>query len=221
MAGAGPSSFWYTSQMLKLLLLLAVVGAVLVMGGVLEVKVHPERFSQVPGAVVAYVSQPSTQAQARVLFTNLKRRGEQLIIKDEEKKTKLALLYVSQDAARLEEILGSADADTLLPQAELLADSIKRVKDQLDAASLETVGALKDDSREAISAAEKTFQLLQGEHARYQAVQEKFATITSAIGDSLAALRPNSTGGVAGTQDNAPESTNTDEPQINAVPLNF
>lgn len=206
--------------MIKILLVLGLAVAALIIGGVLEVKVHPDRITQVPGQVISFATQPTTQARARVLFTDLKRRGEQLIIKDESKRTKLALLYVSQDAAKLQEMMSSADAAALLPQAELLANSITRMNKQLDTASLETVASLKDESREALAAAQETLLVLQKEKERYQSVQEKFAAVTAKIGESLGGLKPVQSGDVAGAQDE-PSPTPSDEPQFNAIPLHF
>lgn len=208
--------------MVKMLIVLGLVVAVLIVGGVLEVQVHPERLGQVPGKVISYVTQPSTQARARVLLTDLKRRGEQLLIKDEAKRTRLALLYVTQDAARLQEQLASGDPAQLLPQADLLADSIAGATTKLDRASLETISALKDESREAISAAQESLEALQREQEKYQSVQEKFAAVTAAIREHLEALRPGSLKpDVAGVKDEPPPTPPGDEPQINAVPLNF
>lgn len=207
--------------MIKALLLVAVATGALIVGGVLEVKVHPDRIAQVPSRVIGFATQPSTQARARVLFTDLKRRGEQLIVRDENKRTKLALLYVSQDAAKLREMISSADAAVLLPQAELLADSVTRAKDQLGSASLETVSSLKEESREAIGAAEEMFLALQKEQARYESVQDKFSAITAKIGESLATLKPERDSDVAGTQDKPEPTPTREEPQFNAIPLNF
>ncbi len=175
--------------MIKAILLIGVLVAVLMVGGVLEVRIHLDRIADVPGALIAFVSKPTTQAKARVLYTNIKRKGEQLIVRDEEKKTKLALLYVKQDSARLQEMVGTAESEALLPQAQLLADSMARVKTQLETVSLDTLGALKDDSREALAAAEETLKQLDHERERYTAVQEKFSSITVAIENSLSELK--------------------------------
>lgn len=175
--------------MIKAILLIGVLVAVLMVGGVLEVRIHLDKIADVPGALIAFVSKPTTQAKARVLFTNIKRKGEQLIVRDEEKKTKLALLYVKQDSAKLQEMVGTAEPEALLPQAQLLADSMARVKTQLDAVSLDTLGALKDESREALGAAEETLKQLDRERERYTAVQERFSSITVAIENSLSQLK--------------------------------
>lgn len=204
-----------------MLIVIGLAVAALIIGGVLEVKVHPERIAQVPGQVISFATQPTTQARARVLFTDLKRRGEQLIIKDESKRTKLTLLYVSQDSAKLQEMMSSADSSALLPQAELLADSITRMNKQLDAASLETVASLKEESREALASAQETLLALQKEKERYEGIQEKFSAVTAQIGESLGGLKPVQPGDVAGVQDKLTPTPPGDEPQFNAIPLNF
>lgn len=210
--------------MIKFLIIAGLIVGALIIGGVLEVTIHPERLAEVPSRVIGFISEPSTQARARTLLTDLKRRGEQLIIKDEEKRTKLALLYVTQDAAKLQEQVAEGDPATLLPQAELLAKSLQRAKTQLDSASIETLSSLREESRDAIGTAEATLQTLRQEHARYESIQEKFVSITTAIGENLAALRPSNgviEPDVAGIQDEPTPVPQNNDPQFNAVPLNF
>ena len=213
--------------MVKQIIIGGLIVAILVIGGVLEVKVHPEQLSQVPGRVMTFVGKPETASMARALVTDLKRRGEQLIIRDEAKRTELALLYVEQDAKRLDELTKeeTTGAEVVLPQAELLQKSMLRLQAQLDKAPVDTLVTLRTKSRETLETAQHVLGTLEKQRERYAVLQERFATVTEAIKASLAAL--GKSGGeaeVAGTRDEA-EATTTPKPSaesnINAIPLNF
>src|SRR5688572_18231036 len=108
--------------MVKMLLLVALVAA-LVIGGVVEFKVHPDRIGQLPATLMGYVQEPSNIAGWGTTFTDLKRRGEQLFVRDEEKRFELSLGYIKTDAEALQEHIKDTGeyGEQALARAQLLA----------------------------------------------------------------------------------------------------
>src|SRR3989344_2820877 len=110
---------------------LAIVAVVIgIVGGVLEVKVHTDKLSSIPGVIMGMVQNGSCYEKGRQYITSLKRTGEFMIIKDEKQRLELAAGYIEADAQRLNSLLEEKkSAETIMPQAELLSISIERAGD--------------------------------------------------------------------------------------------
>lgn len=199
--------------------------AALIIGGVLEVRVHPEELSKVPGRVKTFATNPERLGSLKVTFVDLKRSGEQLLTRDETKKLELTLLYVKEDAEQVNES-EEPDEDSpakSLPAAKLLARSLERAETQLKDAPVETLLKMKEKSQESFSAAEEALAKLQERHEKYEKVREQFASTLETLEasfDSIVAIvgTRNKESDVAGTKDEKPTPSPTPSEKI---PLNF
>lgn len=198
------------------LLLLAGVAALLY-GGVLEVKVHPGRLGELPAKLAALAKNKAAVEQGKVLVTQLKRRGEKLLIQDKKKRLELAVLYVQQDAKHLQELAArpSEDPAKLLPQAKLLMSSIDAVRVMAQDAPAEAISTLKQPSIEAFQAAQHALASLKDLHTEYQALRDEFARLTGVLEEHIGKLDlPDKQGATAGaTADKSKEQ--------NEIPLKF
>lgn len=200
------------------LTLLAVAAIVIgIFGGVLEVKLHPEKLSALPGNISGLIQDGSLVERGRRYVTSLKRTGEFWLIRDERQRLEIATNYISVDAGRLDRLLEDNSQPTvILPQAELLAESMERAKNITGKASVDTVASLQTETKTALREAATTVKRLTETHADYQELEQKFATIVGILAKQLGSLGEE--GDVAGTQ-NTPAPTAS--PTIPAIPLNF
>ncbi len=211
--------------MVKMVIFGGAIIASLIIGGVLEVKVHPEELSKTPGRVLALVTRPETVARARATFTDFKRRAEQAVTKDEQKRLQLSLGYVKSDAERLQQLSAEkyANGQIILPQAELLDKSVQRLKEQMGKAPIETLLAVKNNSRDSLARAEEALKKLQEQRDKYEALKDRLTSVTKSLEASFKELfassgRPIKEGEVAGLQDMKPSPSAT---PTKTIPLNF
>lgn len=207
--------------MSKLTLLVAVAIAAGLFGGVLEVKVRPEKLSALPGALLNLAQSDSLYEKGRHWAVSLKRAGEFFIIKDEKQQLELAIGYINADAERLNTLIeNDKSAEHIMPQAELLTLSIERAGDLAAKAHVDNLAAFQQDTKKAFNNAALTVHRLQEMHASYQALEEKFAGIVSSLEKQIGTLADTSEGEVAGTKDeSAPDASAS--PTIPAIQLNF
>jgi len=211
--------------MIKQILLAGLVVAGLIIGGVLEVQVHPEEISKVPGRVKTFATNPERLGSLKVTFVDLKRSGEQMLTRDDKKKLELTLLYVKQDAEQVNES-EEPDEDSpakALPAAQLLAKSLNRAEAQLESADVETLLAMKEKSQESFSEAEEALSKLQERREKYEEVREQFASTVGTLEksfDNIVAIvgSKNKESAVAGAKDevSSPSPTPTA-----TIPLKF
>ncbi len=201
-------------KILSLLIVAALVA--LTISGVLEIKVHPEKVSGVPDKISSLVKDKGTLEKGRVYATGLKRRGEQFIIQDKEKRLELALLYVSTDAARLRELLNESEnaPEVFLPRAELLIASLEQVRVRAEETPVEVVASLKQESVKSFQSARQALGQLQELHNEYANIQEEFARLTQSLEKQIGDLNLEKSDqeSVAGTKD---------EPEASKIPLKF
>jgi len=201
-------------KILSLLIVAALVA--LTIGGVLEIKVHPEKISGVPVKVSSLVKDKNTLEKGIVYATALKRRGEQFIIQDKEKRLELALLYVSTDAARLRELLNKSEnaPEIFLPRAELLIASLEQVRARAEKTPIEVVVSLRKESAKSFQSARQALGQLQELHDEYANIQEEFARLTQSLEKQIGDLNIEESNqeSVAGTKD---------EPNPSKIPLKF
>lgn len=214
--------------MVKMLLLIASIAA-LVIGGVVEFKVHPDRIGQLPATLMGYVQEPSNLAGWGMTFTNLKRQGEQLFVRDEEKRFELSLGYVKTDAEALQEHIKDTGehGEQALARAQLLAKSMSRVEEQLNDVPVDVLTKFKDTTRESFTLAESSLKSLKEKREAYAALEQRFGTVTEALEEQLAKLFTVAGGGskeegeVAGAKDEPKSTPTSTQSEIKAVPLNF
>jgi len=212
--------------MSKLVLLLIAAVVVGVAGGVIEVTWHPDKLSALPGNIMKLAQDGSLIERGRSLVTSLKRTGEFWLIRDERQRLEIATTYISSDADRLNQLLeDQKDAAAILPQAQLLAGSIKRAATVAEKSSVDTVASLQAETKTAFSEAADTVQRLAAKHAEYKDLEQKFADIVAVLAKQIGSLKgepdglpAGQAGDVAGAKD-APASTAS--PTIPAIQLNF
>lgn len=203
-------------KILSLLIVAALVA--LTLSGVLEIKVRPEKVSGIPGQLSSIVKDKSILEKGMVYATGLKRRGEQFIIQDQEKRLELALLYVSTDAARLRELLNKSanPPETFLPRAELLIASLEQVRTRAEETPVAVVASLRKESAKSFQSARQALGQLQELHQEYTNIQEEFARLTESLEKQIGDLSPEEQSeekeSVAGAKD---------EPEASKIPLKF
>ncbi len=200
--------------------MLAVVGvlAILIVSGVVEVRIHPDRIANVPAALTAATKDQTLVERGRRQLIALKRSGEQLIVRDQAKRLELAILYVKEDAKRLQSLLTAHKDNSryLLPQAELLLASIEQVRTQAQEAPVKVVADLKEESREAFTLAYQAYADIKELREEYAALQKEFARLTSSLEEQIGALTTqDKEGSVAGTKEESKQS------QPSKIPLKF
>ncbi|MFH1353712.1 MAG: hypothetical protein ABIH36_00300 [bacterium] len=193
---------------------LAIIAAVI--GDVIEVKINPENFSSIPDKASSLFKDKSALEKGRTYAVRLKRKGEQFVIQDKEKRLEISLLYVSNDATRLRELLNDPKSkpETFLPQAELLIDSLEQVRTRAEEAPVEVVASLKQKSEESFKLAQQTLGQLQELHKEYDNVQREFVRLTESLEKQIGDLKLEEEESVAGTKDES-------EPEVSKIPLKF
>ena len=180
--------------------------AALLIGGVLEVRIHPDRLAQVPARVTAIVTDKATQESMKVRFTNIKRSAEQWIIKDDAKKMELAIAYINTDATKTSQLISEQQGNpaTVVPQAELLVASIERAAELAGSIPADQLAEASSDTKNAFQNAQAALTELQQTQAEYEALQQRFATVTDELQQHIGQLSTEE-GEVAGTSDNGAE----------------
>lgn len=171
-------------------LLLAAIGG-LVYFGIIEINLNlPASGASVSGAANTIVKEKTTVEKGRAYATGLKRKAELLFIHDREKRLVLALLYVKNDAARLQELIsGKTTPEGLLPQAELLVDSLNRVRTTAEKAPVEVVASLKEESAEAFAAAAEALGNLKEQSEEYESIRDEFNRLTASLEEQIGTLQ--------------------------------
>lgn len=171
-----------------LLVILAGIIAVLVIGGVLEIKVHPENLSRVPGAIMQYFKDYQIMEQGRVLFIRTKRFVESYIIRDPEQQRKVALAYAKADAERLKQLIeqGKTSPQDLEPQIKLLANSLEKVKTVADNLSGEKLIEFQKEAGDTLKNVQENLAALKKLQAAYEQSRDRFASLAKSLEDGLA-----------------------------------
>jgi hypothetical protein len=172
------------------LLLVAGALAALILGGALEVRFHPDKLSNIPQQLSALTKDQSAVTKSKLALIKLKRSGEWLVFRDKEKRLEIAVLNVGEDAGRLQEALAGADSnpDQLLPYAQLLLDSIEKVRGAAQEAPASAVASMKEESTEAFLDARAALGQLQDVHEEYQTINEEFSRLTKALEEQVGTM---------------------------------
>lgn len=180
----------YPKEVSKIILLIILAGiiAVLTIGGVLEIKVHPENISRVPHAIMQYFKDYQIMEQGRVLFTRTKRFVEGYIIRDPEQQRKVALQYAKTDAERLKQLIeqGKTLPQDLEPQTKLLASSLEKVKSIADNLSGQDLISFQKEAGETLQNVQENLASLKKLQAAYEQSRDRFASLAKSLEDGLA-----------------------------------
>lgn len=197
-----------------------VVVGIGVVGGVIEVKFHPDQLAALPGRLTRIVQDKAWFDRGLILGINLKRKAEFWLIRDEDQRLELAIDYVEKDAERVDKLLEEKQPlDAIVPSAEMLMMSVERAGEAIIAARADSLADWQEETKVAFAAAGATAQRLKEAHADYQALGEKFAAAVTKLEEHVGSLaREKSSGDVAGTKD-APDATPAST--IPAIQLNF
>lgn len=206
--------------MSKISLLLGIAGlAVLYLSGVVRVEFSPEKLSAVPGTVSNLVSDASFLTSAKNQAISWKRDGELYFADSAEKKMDLALQYTEADSKRLQEALdGNKEPQVLVPDAELLAESIERMREYAGQLSEEDLVAVQDRSRQIASTAGGVLGKLKDVQRDYAEFEERLAGVTDKLEIYLESAVPDQ-GEVAGAKDESDKETQ--EEGSSKIPLQF
>lgn len=195
-------------------------------GGVLEIKIHPAELRHVPRRVSTFIQNPELLAKVRTTATTVKRWGEQAIARDEEKKLELALLYIKEDVERLRSLQSDESTAPVVvtAQAQQLTHSLAIAETSLRAVSVDTVLKMQERSQSSIAIIREALQHLQSQRDAQKEEQKSFADTVAALEEkftSVVALTGSGSqqSSVAGAQDkNTPQPSPSASP---AIPLTF
>lgn len=204
--------------MLNKIYIILIIGAIaaLIFSGVLEVKIHPDKIAGLSKNTLKFSKDQSVLEKGRAFFIKLKRRGEQFIIRDKEKRLELALLYVEKDAERLNDLIKEdKDAAYLLPASQALIESLNLVRSTAEDAPVDVVASLKTKSQDAFSSAQETLGELKDIHEQYEAIQTEFTRLTESLEKQIGDLD------LEEDDNKEKENESSEEPEKSKIPLKF
>src|SRR3989344_6228340 len=170
-------------------LALIALGVFLVLSGAVEVKVHAEKIRALPEIVLSGAKDGSRLGTAQRAVLKARRFGENLLIQDKPKRLEVALLNVQADAKRLQQALESkAEASTLLPDAEMLLDSLRQVRTAAQLAPVDAVAARKEDSARAFADARQVLQALREQQQEVASIEEELQRLTASLEEQVGSL---------------------------------
>lgn len=211
--------------MSKLTLLVVIaVGIIAYLSGVFEVVVHPERVSNIPATVQNLAQDGSLLVQAKTYVTKIKRKGELLLADSADRKLELAVEYEETDAEHLAQLLDKEpDPKAVLPQAELLVESMKQVETYTADATVDTFVSVQDKHEAALVLAADSLTKLQHIEKEYEAYQDRLANVTDSLEQVVGQEIPTEKeeGEVAGTTTQEEEEQNSSSIPATKIPLKF
>lgn len=188
--------------------------AALLLGGVIEVRFHPEKIADVPGAVASAARDGSLYEKARVQAVSLKRTAEGWLIKDDQQRLTVALGNVERDSQRLKALSERGAKDgALAAQSGLLEKSFDHLSEVSQSVSLDDLVSLKDKVAEAVHNAQATLNAITEWQSRFTKLAETFESAKQALEHQVGQF-----GDVAGT---STSPTPTPENSSSAIPLKF
>lgn len=215
----------YPKEVSKIVLLITLAGVVaaLTIGGVLEIKVHPENIGRVPGAIMQYFKDYQIMEQGRVLFTRAKRFVEGYIIRDPEQQRKVALQYAKTDAERLKQLIeqGKTLPQDLEPQTKLLASSLEKVKGIADNLSGDKLIEFQKEAGETLKNVQENLAALQKLQAAYEQSRDRFASLSKSLEDGLAKVNLGLIAKPSSSTSPSPPPAGAATPSGTPIPLQF
>lgn len=173
---------------LWLVLVVAMLGGAL-WAGVIEVNFKPKPLPEIPAVANTLLKEKATFEKTRAYLLGLKRKGEMVVIRDKEKRLVVALLYVKNDAVRLEELIANAASqESILPQAKLLVKSLSLVRLNAQKAPVEVVASLKQESSKTFAQAQTALGGLQKQNEEYTQIHQEFSRLTKSLEQQIGEL---------------------------------
>jgi hypothetical protein len=220
--------------MRKILSIVAIVAiAVFMLTGVLEIKFHGDKLSDIPRNIVLAGSSKSTWVKIRNTGVHWKRNGEQWLVKDNAQKLELSLGYVEKDSQSLLDTVATsaADPEVIALQAELLIKSLRRASDVITHAPADVLASARGSAEQSFSTAHNALAKLSEAREERQALNERLAELSSELNDQLGDVAPSKENTeeaqpvVAGSQDKKEETVESESKEetrdFPAVPLTF
>lgn len=211
-----------------LILFIAAFVSVLLLTGIVEVKFQPQKYIDVPEIANSLIKEKTSVEKGRAYVVGAKRKVELFVIQDKEKRLVLSLLYVKTDAERLKELINKKiTAPALLPQAELLVNSIDLVRKNAEKAPVEVVADMKVESTKSFTLAKEALGNLQEQYEQFEVIHDEFNRLTKSLEDQIGQLGLEETEtneDVAGAKDEEPRPTYNPKAQEavkESIPLKF
>ena len=215
------ASDYYKSMSKLLVFFIVAFVAVLLLTGIIEVKVQPQKYIDIPSIANSVVKEKTTVEKGRAYMVGAKRKVELFVIRDKEKRLVLSLLYVKTDAARLKELIAKqVTAPALLPQAELLVNSIDLVRKNAEKAPVSVVAGMKAESTKSFALAQEALGGLQEQYEQFEIIREEFTRLTESLEKQIGELNIEADDN---KEEENSEETNqsSEEPEKSKIPLKF
>ncbi len=215
--------------MIRMLQILAFLGLIiLIIGGVVEVKVHPDQLSNVPGQVVKIATDKILQQSIKAKLIALKRDSEQWLIKDEDKRIELAIAYIKIDTENLNRLIAENEdnAKIVVPQAELLLSSIERTAKLASSASVDKLPHVSQAAKTTVTLAYETLAELNVVKDESKMLNKRLVQVTQLLEEYIGNIIPKSNNSsnkteVAGSKDPETIQSNPQPAVDEKVPLSF
>lgn len=215
-------------RLTTIIALLAV--GVLLLSGVVEVRLNPDKFGNIPGVVSDAGS--GNFGNIGRLAIGLKRKGEIFFTDSATERLQQHLTYIATDADKLNELLAAqqSESDAILGQATLLVQSLEDARSQAATIDPEQLVSMQEQSDTAITNAKQSLSKLYELQEEYQFNQERLAEITSNVELNLGQLdaaeegegSADDQGDIAGAEDKEAEPSAADSnDSLQSVPLRF
>lgn len=190
-----------------ILAILALV--ILIVGNVVEVHVYPERLGLLPNRLLALKDDGSLTEKIRASAIRAKRRAEFWIIRDDQQKLRIAIRYIQEDAKRLQALAqDSNNPSAVIPQANLLAESIARGGDVVENAPVADIATFRDDTKAAFQDAVRAVQQVKDLKGAYASVNGQLSSVLATLEKHVGTIKKDDElkPSIAGAQDEASPS---------------
>lgn len=208
--------------MSKITLLIGIASlTVLFLSGVIHVELRTDRLSAVPGTIQGIVSNGGLLASAKTHITSWKRAAELYVADSASNKMELAMKYTEVDTGHLQKSLEQHEQpEVIIPEAELLLDSVSQMKEYAAQLSEEELAALAEESKLISANTRGVLAQLQEVQKDYASFEERLANVTDTLQLRLGEPEQ-SPGEVAGAADESTKTESTPTPPPTDIPLKF
>ncbi len=179
---------------------LAVIVVALVATNVVEVKFHPEKYTTLLALAKLPGGDRLTMEKGKAAIVTLKRWVELSLIRDDERRLVVTLLYVKDDAQRLKDLTEQGwEAAELSPAVQQLITSIERVRSTAEKTPAEIVAKQKAESEQSFAVAQQALAALQSKYKQYSEQYNDFVGLTKSLEQQVGRL--GNTGEMLGASD--------------------
>lgn len=161
--------------MIKMLWWLAVVvSAIGIYLGAIQVTFHIEKLGNISSLLQGVSTWQDALAKGQYYVITWKRTAELYFASSSDAKLKLDVTYLTADTASLKTALDATASDSvIITKAQLLSDSLKRLKAQTSDASEKVLKETQAEVVKAIAGAEEQLARLQALSKKYEQYKEK------------------------------------------------